>query len=114
MDQGWWRDNLAAVRESRLAKMALVIWGVSAAWDLLGSQWVPASWGEKWPTAYEVVAKTTGYFPWWVWLIVGTLIVVAASLAYAGEQKRRADASVAASGPSLPDKRLLSSFRSST
>ena len=95
MDQGWWRDNLAAVRESRLAKMALVIWGVSAAWDLLGRQWMPASWGEKWPTAYEVVAKTTGYFPWWVWLIVGTLIVVAASLAYAGEQKRRADASQA-------------------
>src|SRR5262245_58391932 len=91
MDQRWWRDYLAAVRESRLAKMALVIWGVSAAWDLLGSQWVPISWGEKWPTAYEVVAKTTGYFPWWVWLIVGTLIVVAASLAYAGEQKRRAD-----------------------
>jgi adenylate cyclase len=95
MDQGWWRDNLAAVRESRLAKMALVIWGVSAAWDLLGRQWMPTSWGEKWPTAYEVVAKTTGYFPWWVWLIVGTLIVVAASLAYAGEQKRRADASQA-------------------
>ena len=104
MDQGWWRDNLAAVRESRLAKSALAIWGVSAAWDLLGREWMPASWGEKWPTAYEVVAKTTGYFPWWVWLIVGTLIVVAASLAYAGEQKRRADASVAASGPSLPDK----------
>ena len=95
MDQGWWRDNLAAVRESRLAKSALAIWGVSAAWDLLGREWMPASWGEKWPTAYEVVAKTTGYFPWWVWLIVGTLIVVAASLAYAGEQKRRADASQA-------------------
>jgi adenylate cyclase len=99
MDQGWWRDNLAAVRESRLAQMALGIWGVIGAWDLLGSQLVPASWREKWPTAYEVVAKTTGYFPWWVWLIVGTLIVVAASLAYAGEQKRRADASV-----SLADK----------
>src|SRR5512141_1080833 len=102
MDQNWWRDSWAAVRKSRLAKIAIgisagigTVMTVIGAWELVGSQMVPDSWREKWPTAYQVVAKTTGYFPWWVWLIVGMLIVVAASLAYAGEQKRRADASQA-------------------
>ena len=98
MDQNWWRDNWAAVRKSRLVKIALgiliVIWAVIGNWDLFVSQLVPASWDpEKW-RVIEVVEKATGFFPWWVWLIVVTLIVVAACLAYAVEQKRRADALV--------------------
>jgi uncharacterized membrane protein len=98
MDQNWWRDILAAVRKSRLVKIALgiliVIWAVIGNWDLFLSELMPARWAENrsW-RVIDVVEKTTGYFPWWVWLIVGTLIVVAASLAYAVEQKRRADGS---------------------
>jgi hypothetical protein len=98
MDQNWWRDNLAAVLKSRPAKIALgtwaVIWAVIGAWDLFLSELMPAHWAENrsW-RVIDVVEKTTGYFPWWVWLIVGTLIVVAATLAYAVEQKRRADGS---------------------
>jgi hypothetical protein len=99
MDQNWWRENLAAVRESGLAKIAIGIWAVIGAWDLFGSQLVPAWLAENW-RVYDVVEKTTGYFPWWVWLIVGALIVVAASLGYAGQQKRTS--------------RLLPSFPSST
>jgi adenylate cyclase len=93
MDQNWWRDNLAAVRKSRPVKIALGIWAVIVAWDAFVSELLPARWADEWRVS-GVVEKTIGYFPWWVWLIVGTFIVVAASLAYAVVQKRRADALV--------------------
>jgi hypothetical protein len=59
------------------------IWAVVAAWDTLGSQLMPPGLREKWPTTYDVVAKTTGYFPFWVWILVGAAMLMAFVLEYA-------------------------------
>ena len=79
--------------KNRLVKIALGIWlgiwGVIGAWDLFVSELVPPEKADQWR-----VSAVVGYFPWWVWLIVVALIVVAASLAYAVVQKWRADALV--------------------
>lgn len=88
---------MAAVLQSRFVRLVLAVWAAIGAWDLLGAQLVPPSWRQNWPTIYDAVVMTSGYFPWWVWLVVGALIMTAFSLEYAGHQKRRADASGASS-----------------
>jgi hypothetical protein len=43
----------------------------------------------------DLVEMTTGYLPWWVWLVMVATTVALSSLVYAGHQKRRANAAVA-------------------
>ena len=85
-----WQHTLAAVMQSRFARIVFTIFGVVAAWDTFGSQLMPPAVREKWPTAYDLAAKTTGFFPLWVWVVVGAAILIAFTIEYA-HQKRGGD-----------------------
>src|SRR3990170_643025 len=78
-----WQHTLAAVMQSRLARIVLGLWAVVAFWDTLGSQLMPPDVKEKWPTAFDGIAKTTGYFPFWVWILAGAGFLMAFVLEYA-------------------------------
>ena len=73
--------------QSRFARIVFAIFGVVAAWDTFGSQLTPPGVREKWPTTYDLAAKTTGFFPLWVWVAVGAAILIAFTVEYA-HQKR--------------------------
>lgn len=78
-----WQHTLAAVMESRFARAVFAVFAVVATWDTLGSQLMPPTVRQKWPTAYDVVAITSGWFPFWVWVVVGATIMIAFTLEYA-------------------------------
>lgn len=92
-----WRQMLAAVMASRFARAVFAVFGLVAAWDTFGSQLMPPSVRERWPTVYDLAAKTTGYFPWGVWVAVGATILIAFVLEYA-HRKSGANGSVTVSG----------------
>lgn len=64
-------------------------WAAICIYDTAGSQFLPPSWQSKRPTAYTVIEMTTGWLPLWLWLLIGALIAVVASLEYAHRVQRR-------------------------
>jgi hypothetical protein len=54
----------------RWVRWALCLWAIIAAYDTALSQVIPASWGDRFPKVREMVAVTSGFLPFWVWLLI--------------------------------------------
>jgi hypothetical protein len=67
----------------RWVSWALCLWAIIAAYDTALSQVIPASWGDRFPKVREMVAVTSGFLPFWVWLLILAALLVLASLEYA-------------------------------
>jgi hypothetical protein len=65
------------------------IWTPVAAWDTIGSQFLPPSLAQSAPTAYQVVAMTYGWLPWWLWVLIAVSIFCVASFEYAVRSQRK-------------------------
>jgi hypothetical protein len=76
-------QTLCQVYNHRWVKRALAIWAFVAAYDTVSSQILPVSVANHAPKVREVIAMTSGWFPYWVWLLVLAGILVIASFEYA-------------------------------
>ncbi len=85
------RDILVSVWHTRIGKAVLLVWAAISTWDTVGAQLLSPNWRQKWPTIYDMVAMTSGFFPFWVWLLVGAALLVALSLEYGLYHKRKAE-----------------------
>ncbi len=64
-------------------RVALIIWAFFGAYDIFVSQFLSSGTAEKFPRLYDLVVMTSGFLPWWGWLLVLAAIFVAASIEYA-------------------------------
>lgn len=64
-------------------RLALWVWAAIATYDTALSQIIPTSWGQHAPKIREFIAVTSGWLPFWGWLLILAAIVVTASLEYA-------------------------------
>jgi hypothetical protein len=64
-------------------RLALTIWAFIAFYDTLVSQFFPEALAKKAPKIRELIAETSGWLPWWSWLIIFTAIIAVASFEYA-------------------------------
>jgi hypothetical protein len=71
--------------------VALVIWAIISAWDTAVSELLPASWANKAPKVYGVIEMTSGWLPFWGWLLVGIAILSFASFEFAFQWTREED-----------------------
>jgi hypothetical protein len=67
----------------RRVKIAIAIWGVICTYDTALSQIIPESLGHKLPKIRDAIAMSSGFLPFWVWLLVLAAIFIVASLEYA-------------------------------
>ncbi|ODR96326.1 hypothetical protein AUC70_15695 [Methyloceanibacter stevinii] len=74
---------MANIFAGRFRKMLLAAWVVIGTWDTMVAQFLPRSWAVKMPNVYEILAKTSGFFDWWVWLVVGAVMTTIFSIEYA-------------------------------
>jgi hypothetical protein len=58
------------------------------AYDSVVTQLVPKEQAEKFPKIYSVVSMTTGFLPWWGWVLVLAAIFVIATVEYEVRQSR--------------------------
>ena len=68
-------------------RLLLALWAASGIWDLALSEWVPEEYSSHLPRVYQVIAMTTGFVSWQVWVVAGALILAFASLEYAVRRK---------------------------
>ena len=64
-------------------KIGLGLWGIIGVYDLLLSQIIPDEVGKRFPRVRHVMSMTSGWLPWWAWLLGFAVIAVAASFEYA-------------------------------
>jgi hypothetical protein len=62
-------------------------------YDQSVSQLLPPDWAEKAPRAYEVLQMTSGWFPWWGWVILLLVIVTGAVIEHGVRTRKRLPAS---------------------
>lgn len=62
-------EFFTAAQKRCWVRIVYVLIAVIGIWDTAGSQLVPKSVGEKWPTIYELVMSMSGMSPWWGWVI---------------------------------------------
>jgi hypothetical protein len=77
------KEVLRAILNHRWVKFALSLWAVVAAYDTALSQVIPASWGEQFPKVRELIGMTSGWLPFWAWLLILALLLTMASFEYA-------------------------------
>jgi hypothetical protein len=80
------KERLAVLRQifnHRWVKVALGLWVWVATYDTFVSQVVPEDLAQKAPKLRGVIAMTSGWLPWWGWLLVLAALIVAASFEYA-------------------------------
>jgi hypothetical protein len=87
----WFQERAAMARKilnRPLVKAAVAAWAVITAYDTLLSQFFPEDWAKKAPKMRELVSATSGWLPWWAWLLVLAAIIVFASFEYAVRNAR--------------------------
>src|ERR1700685_3315626 len=80
---------LSEITERTWVRVLLAILPASGIWDLALSQWIPEQYAKKLPRVYQVIAMTTGLLPWQLWVMLGALIIAAASFEYAYRHKKQ-------------------------
>ncbi len=68
-------------------KILLPVWGISATYDLLLSQFVPETFSRKFPKICEVSIMTGCLLPFWGWLLILAVIIIIAAVEYAIQSK---------------------------
>jgi hypothetical protein len=87
----FFKERLAVVREitnRRWVRFALLLWAVIAAYDTFVHQFIPEPLTHRFPKIYELIYRTSGWLPWWTWLVVLALIVSGASIEFASKRSR--------------------------
>ena len=74
---------LRRVLDHPWVKIALAVWAIIAAYDTFSSQILPEWLAAKAPKVREVVAMTSGWLPYWAWLLILAALLVVASFEYA-------------------------------
>ncbi|MBX9863097.1 MAG: hypothetical protein K2Y42_11320 [Hyphomicrobium sp.] len=88
-------DVLFTVLRKRPAyKWAWAILSAVGFYDLIGAQFVSQQWAEKMPTVNDFLSNTTGFLPWWGWVIVALTAVALACIEYAVRLERPAPAPI--------------------
>ena len=80
------RSRLAVIRrilDRPVVKILGALWVVLCTYDTLLSQVIPESWGQRFPKAREIVFMTSGWLPFWGWLLILAAGIVLASFEYA-------------------------------
>ena len=68
---------LKAALDRPAAKVTLGVFAAVASWDTVLAQLLPKSLAHKLPTFYDVAIMTGGLLPWYWWVIIGLLILLA-------------------------------------
>lgn len=87
----WLRERFGIARniaQRRWVKVALLGWGLIAAYDTFVSQFVPESVSNRFPKIRELIAVTSGWLPWWGWLLCLAAIIAGACFEYAVRKSR--------------------------
>lgn len=66
-----------------MGQFALSLWAIIAAYDTALSQIIPASWVERFPKVRELITMTSGWLPFWGWLLILAAVLIVASFEYA-------------------------------
>src|SRR5262249_42480152 len=80
------RERVAVARrifDRRWVKIALVTWGLIAAYDTFLSQFVPEPLAKRFPKMHELIAAWSGWLPGWAWLLILAGIIALACFEYA-------------------------------
>ena len=72
-------------------RVALLIWAIIAAYDTFSSQILPETLAKKAPKVREVIVMTSGWLPFWVWLLLLAAILIFASLEFALRRTNKID-----------------------
>jgi hypothetical protein len=83
---GWLFQRIKVARkvlDRRWVKIALGLWPILASYDLFVSQLLPEPWADRAPKMRDIIAETSGWLPWWGWVLILLGIVIAALLEYA-------------------------------
>lgn len=91
--------NANRVLAYRPTKVALGTWTIVCTYDTALSQIIPASLGERFPRVRDAIAMTSGWLPFWAWLLILAAILVAASFEFAF---RRTQTKVTSEPPNAP------------
>jgi hypothetical protein len=73
-------------------RVALLLWAIIAAYDTFSSQILPDTLAKKAPKVREVIVMTSGWLPFWAWLLLLAAILVFASLEFALRRTARVGA----------------------
>lgn len=93
------------------AKWPLLIWVVLGSWDLFVAQFFPPELAETMPRVYDVLNAMTGWFPWWVWSLIGMGMITTIAIEYAIRRDQNAKPVNSAGGLSLNEAFLYFSDR---
>lgn len=88
---GWFSERAFVVRnvlDRRWVKIALGVWPFVASYDLLISQILPERWADKAPKVRDLIGETSGWLPFWAWLLILAAILVTALLEYSVRKTR--------------------------
>jgi len=83
---GWLSQRIEVVRrvlDRRWVKIALGLWPVLASYDLFVSQLLPERWADRAPKMRDILAETSGWLPWWGWVLILMGILIVALFEYA-------------------------------
>lgn len=68
----------------KLCRIAFYFWAGVSIWDTAVSQFLPDSISKDAPKAYQIAFQvagvTSGWLPWWAWLLIGAGVVIVALL----------------------------------
>ena len=73
-------ETLRTIWRRPWAKRVVTAWSLLGAYDLLLSQIIPTSWAENAPKIRDFIYITSGWFPYWWWLLVLPTIFLTISL----------------------------------
>lgn len=76
-------QTIASIFRPAWVKWAAGLWFLISTYDTIVAQFIPISWAQHAPNAYGILSVTSGYLPYWAWLLILATIVVIASLEYA-------------------------------
>ena len=64
-------------------RCVLVVWALFSTYDTFVSQLLPSATAEKFPRLYDFIVMSTGFLPFWGWILILAVIIAAASFEYA-------------------------------
>ena len=82
-------ETLRIVWQRPWARRVITVWTLLSTYDLLLSQVVPTPWAENAPRIRDFIHKTSGWFPFWWWLLVLPTIFLTISLLLASPTSTR-------------------------
>ena len=76
-------ETIKLIFDKRLFRWIFPIWAAISLYDTAGSQLAPEWLKQKLPNLYGFIVMTSGWLPWWAWVIIGLFLIAAAAVEYA-------------------------------